>query len=211
MRRDRRPRFLGRGVQSPPLSPCRFHLVLAGEELWGHPLFGTTLVLWAALFALPFVLLMSDTYGKLPLAWLVQRKSTSGCRCNWVRSTLKPRRYAMSVVTANPPLWFHDRPLGRLTVNKYEAMVAAGLLTKHDRLELIEGALVDKMGEQRETRHRVGEHGIGGRPHSAHGLAPSSMTGYPVRIPNRDSRPARCLGGSRHSQVGPVPTPSRSR
>ena len=42
----------------------------------------------------------------------------------------------MSVVTANPPLWFHDRPLGRLTVNKYEAMVAAGLLTKHDRVGL---------------------------------------------------------------------------
>ena len=33
----------------------------------------------------------------------------------------------------------------RLTVDQYEAMVDAGILTEHDRLELIEGMLVKKM------------------------------------------------------------------
>lgn len=43
------------------------------------------------------------------------------------------------------PPSFHGRPLGRLSVAQYEAMVESGVLTKHDRLELIEGHLVQKM------------------------------------------------------------------
>jgi Uma2 family endonuclease len=93
----------------------------------------------------------------------------------------------MSVATANPPLSFHERPLGRLTVNKYEAMVAAGLLTKHDRLELIEGALVEKMGKR--EKHATGSE------NTALAIARVLRSGWhvrhdnPVRIPNRDSEP----------------------
>ncbi|MBV8487338.1 MAG: Uma2 family endonuclease [Planctomycetaceae bacterium] len=36
-------------------------------------------------------------------------------------------------------------PPYRLSVDQYEAMVASGVLTKHDRLELIEGVLIAKM------------------------------------------------------------------
>ena len=93
----------------------------------------------------------------------------------------------MSVVTANPPLTFHERPLGRLTVKKYEAMVASGLLTKQDRCELIEGALVTKMGKR--ERHATGAE------KSSQAIARSLPADWhvrhdaPVRIPDRDSEP----------------------
>jgi Uma2 family endonuclease len=38
----------------------------------------------------------------------------------------------------------------RMPVEKYEAMIAAGLLTEHDRIELIEGVLVKKMTKGRK-------------------------------------------------------------
>ncbi|MGC8640967.1 MAG: Uma2 family endonuclease [Isosphaeraceae bacterium] len=93
----------------------------------------------------------------------------------------------MNVVTANPPLSFHERPIGRLTVEKYEAMVASGNITEDDRLELIEGALLEKMGKR--ERHATGS--------AKTGLAIARVlpSGWhvrhdnPVRIPNRDSEP----------------------
>ena len=40
----------------------------------------------------------------------------------------------------------------RLSVEQYEAMVASGAFRKEDRLELIEGSLVEKMTRDRITR-----------------------------------------------------------
>lgn len=93
----------------------------------------------------------------------------------------------MSVVTANPPLSFHERPIGRLTTEKYEAMVASGLITEDDRLELIEGALLEKMGKR--ERHATGSE------NTAWAIARVLPSGWrvrrdnPVRIPDRDSEP----------------------
>jgi len=75
----------------------------------------------------------------------------------------------------------------RITVDQYEARVASGAFTKRDRLELIEGNLVEKMTK--------------GRRHSAsselcwRAINASLPTGWhvriekPVRIPARDSEP----------------------
>ena len=91
------------------------------------------------------------------------------------------------------------RHLARLTVEKYEAMVAAGLLTKRDHLELIEGHLVEKM-----TKHP---------PHSVtvglclDVISASLPTGWhvraeqPVRIPDRDSEPEPDLAVTRGSRA----------
>jgi Uma2 family endonuclease len=91
------------------------------------------------------------------------------------------------------------RRLARLAVEKYEAMVAAGLLAKRDRLELIEGHLVEKM-----TKHP---------PHSVTvGLCLDVIsaplpTGWhiraeqPVRIPDRDSEPEPDLAVTRGSRA----------
>ena len=91
---------------------------------------------------------------------------------------------------ARPPdtsLPFPGRRPARLSVEKYEAMVASGVLTKRDRVELIEGHLVQKM-----TKHP---------PHSVTtGLCLDAIdralpSGWhtrqeqPVRIPDRDSEP----------------------
>jgi Uma2 family endonuclease len=75
----------------------------------------------------------------------------------------------------------------RISVEKYEAMVASGVFTKRDRFELIEGMLVAKMTK--------------GRKHSAgsvkcrRAIEPLLPAGWhlrvetPVRIPTRDSMP----------------------
>jgi Uma2 family endonuclease len=47
--------------------------------------------------------------------------------------------------TPAAPVSFHGRPLGRITVRMYEAMIAAGVFDEDDRFELIEGTLVTKM------------------------------------------------------------------
>jgi Uma2 family endonuclease len=87
------------------------------------------------------------------------------------------------------------RRLASLTVEKYEAMVATGLLAKRDRLELIEGHLVEK-----PTKHP---------PHSVtvglcfDVISASFPTGWhvraeqPVRIPDRDSEPEPDLAVAR--------------
>ncbi len=97
----------------------------------------------------------------------------------------------MSVSTAArepaPPLSFRGRRLARLSVEKYEAMIASGAFTKNDRFELIEGSLLQKM-----TKHP---------PHSVttglclDAIQRSLLPGWharkedPVRIPDRDSEP----------------------
>ncbi len=86
-----------------------------------------------------------------------------------------------------PPLSVRGRRLARLSVEKYEAMIASGAFTKNDRFELIEGSLLQKM-----TKHP---------PHSVttglcmDAIQRSLRPGWharkeePVRIPGRDSEP----------------------
>ena len=75
----------------------------------------------------------------------------------------------------------------RLSVEKYEAMVASGVFTKHDRLELIEGMLVEKMTKGRrhsrasENCRRAIERAV---PEGWH-----LEVEKPVRIPARHSMP----------------------
>lgn len=52
-------------------------------------------------------------------------------------------------VVADPPRSSLLSHLYRLTVNQYDRMVEAGILVKRDRVELIEGILVAKMGRNR--------------------------------------------------------------
>lgn len=54
----------------------------------------------------------------------------------------------MSTLTAPayvPPLPTDERDIWRISVDRYERMVASGLITKDDRVELLEGILVPKM------------------------------------------------------------------
>jgi Uma2 family endonuclease len=86
-----------------------------------------------------------------------------------------------------PPRSLRGRRLARLSVEKYEAMIASGAFTKNDCFELVEGSLLQKM-----TKYP---------PHSVTtGLCLDSIQGClppgwhvrkeePVRIPDRDSEP----------------------
>ena len=61
----------------------------------------------------------------------------------------------MSTIVALPPMrWIGDRPVRRITVPEFEAMIGAGIFGKRDRLELIEGVLVGKM--VKGERHSAG-------------------------------------------------------
>ena len=85
------------------------------------------------------------------------------------------------------PFPFQGRRQARISVEKYEAMIASGQFGKSDRLELIEGSLVRKM-----TKHP---------PHAVtaglclDAIGRSLPPGWhlrkedPVRIPDRDSEP----------------------
>ena len=75
----------------------------------------------------------------------------------------------------------------RLSVEKYEAMVASGAFTKRDRLELIEGILVRKMTKGR--KHSTGTVEV--RQTIEAVLPPRWHVRIetPVRLPNRDSMP----------------------
>lgn len=100
-------------------------------------------------------------------------------------STIAQRESDQREATGKPET--QRRPHYRITVPKYEAMVASGALTKADRVELIEGNLVEKMTK--------------GRRHSAsselcwraiNALLPAGWhvrIEKPVRIPARDSEP----------------------
>ncbi|MGC8642732.1 MAG: Uma2 family endonuclease [Isosphaeraceae bacterium] len=97
----------------------------------------------------------------------------------------------MSISTAvpelAPPLPFRGRRQVRLTVEKYEAMIASGAFSKRDRFELIEGSLVQKMTKY--PPHVMAT----GLCHDA--ISQSLPSGWharqeaPVRIAERDSEP----------------------
>ena len=75
----------------------------------------------------------------------------------------------------------------RLTVDQYEAMADAGILHKHDRLELIEGMLVKKMTKKPD--HSAGSEK--GRRAIDRALPAGWHTRHeqPIRIAPRDSEP----------------------
>jgi len=99
----------------------------------------------------------------------------------------------MSVSTTNPPRSFYGPtpegfpPLARLSVDKYEAMIASGAFSKDDRFELIEGTLVEKM--TKKPIHSTGSELCGD---AIRRLLPAGWhlrIEKPVRIPGRDSMP----------------------
>ncbi len=95
----------------------------------------------------------------------------------------------MSTITTPPflPTLASGRVPYRLSVEKYEAMVASGVFTKRDRLELIEGLLVAKM-----TRGRKHSAGLVKCRQAIERLLPAGWhvrIETPVRIPTRDSEP----------------------
>ena len=59
----------------------------------------------------------------------------------------------MATVITDPPAFLHTLPsplprlLYRMSMEKYEAMVESGVFSKRDRLQLVEGLLVEKMTE----------------------------------------------------------------
>jgi Uma2 family endonuclease len=75
----------------------------------------------------------------------------------------------------------------RIPVETYEAMVASGVFTRSDRLELIEGILVKKMTKGRkhsagsEKSYRAIDRALPGGWHA--------RAEKPVRLPTRDSMP----------------------
>jgi Uma2 family endonuclease len=102
----------------------------------------------------------------------------------------------MSTIT-HPPLvpMSPGRVPYRLSVDQYDAMVAAGVFTKRDRLELIEGLLVAKMTKHpphsisQELCRQAMERLLPGRWHV--------RQKQPVRIPERDSEPEPDLSVAR--------------
>lgn len=94
---------------------------------------------------------------------------------------------ASPILEAAASLPFRGRRQVRLTVEKYEAMIASGAFTKRDRCELIEGSLVQKLTK---TPPRV----------VAAALCLSAVNAClppgwharkedPIRVPERDSEP----------------------
>jgi Uma2 family endonuclease len=82
-------------------------------------------------------------------------------------------------------------PAGRVpyrwSVERYEAMIQAGILTKEDRLELIEGMLVEKM-----TKGRRHSRGSGHARRAIERVLPPGWhleVEVPVRLPKRQSMP----------------------
>jgi Uma2 family endonuclease len=95
---------------------------------------------------------------------------------------------AVPTIAADPAMpTFHGRPLGRLSVEQVEAMIRSGLLTKHDRLELIEGVLVRKM--TKGGRHSSGSGRCWRAIHAALPPGWHVRVEAPVRLPGRDSLP----------------------
>ncbi len=107
-----------------------------------------------------------------------------------------------------PPGLPPGRRLARLTVEQYEAMVASGAFTKRDRLELIEGMLVEKMTKRRKHSR--------GSSNSRQAIERALPAGWhleveaSVRIPARDSEPEPDLYVARgvaddYEEVSPGP------
>jgi Uma2 family endonuclease len=75
----------------------------------------------------------------------------------------------------------------RLSVEQYEAMVASGTFKKEDRLELIEGSLVEKM--TRGPNHSTGSEDCGRAIHAVLPAGWHVRIEKPIRVTDRDSEP----------------------
>ncbi|MGZ3489794.1 MAG: Uma2 family endonuclease [Isosphaeraceae bacterium] len=75
----------------------------------------------------------------------------------------------------------------RLSVEQYEAMVASGAFKKEDRLELIEGSLVEKM--TKGPNHSTGSEDCWRAIHAVLAGGWHVRIEKPIRIPDRDSEP----------------------
>ena len=103
-------------------------------------------------------------------------------------ATIAPTQPRIAPAPAVPPEWL-PRSLYRLTLEQYEAMVEAGILTTRDRVHLINGLLVAKM-TQNDLHATVDE--LCG--HELERVIPPGWHlrgGKPIRIPGpeRDSKP----------------------
>jgi Uma2 family endonuclease len=109
----------------------------------------------------------------------------------------------MSTITPTPPMaqpadpdWIPE-PLGRLTLDQYEAMVESGILTARDRMVLINGCLVEKMTHS--PPHAIADELCGDALRALLPAGWSLRTAKPIRIrrpaPERDSEPEpdRCI------------------
>jgi Uma2 family endonuclease len=74
-----------------------------------------------------------------------------------------------------------------ITVDQFEAMVSAGAFTKHDRLELIEGRLVEKM--TKNPRHSTSSEMCRRELDGLLSAGWHTRAEKPVRIPTRASKP----------------------
>jgi Uma2 family endonuclease len=117
----------------------------------------------------------------------------------------------MSTVTLPPATTLPPRVLPelyRLTVDQYERMVQAGILTENDRVELIEGLLRTKMSKN--TPHiLVGKKAL----RAFQAIIPRSWHAAkedPIRIPHRDGEPEPDLSvirGAPEDYAQRVPNP----
>jgi Uma2 family endonuclease len=89
--------------------------------------------------------------------------------------------------TVEVPGWPPGRVPYRISVPKYEAMIASGAFTEDDRLELIEGALVQKMTKGR--KHSAGSEKVWRAIQAILTSGWHVRIEKPVRIPARDSMP----------------------
>jgi Uma2 family endonuclease len=93
----------------------------------------------------------------------------------------------------------NGRRAAHITIEKYEAMVASGIFTKHDRFELIEGNLVRKM--TKNPPHSVTR---GLCLDTINAALPSgwhTRQDQPVRIPDRDSEPEPDVSVARGERI----------
>jgi Uma2 family endonuclease len=93
----------------------------------------------------------------------------------------------MSTITQPPVPMPSGRRPARLSVEKYEAMIASGVFAKRDRFELIEGSLVEKM--TKGTTHSMGSEDSWRAIHAVLPAGWHVRIEKPVRIPERDSMP----------------------
>ena len=106
-----------------------------------------------------------------------------------------------------PPDWVPE-PLYRMTLEQYESLAAAGVLTTQDRVHLINGYLVQKMTHK--PPHAIADELCGEALRLILPTGWSLRSGKPVRIPGLASEPEpdRCVvrGGIR-DYVGRHPNP----
>lgn len=94
------------------------------------------------------------------------------------------RSHGRSPVRGGPP---PGRVPYRLSVEQYEAMVASGEFKKEDRLELIEGSLVEKT--TKGPNHSTGSEDCWRAIHAVLAAGWHVRIEKPIRIPDRDSEP----------------------